>query len=367
MIDHRLAFGARKSPAIFNRLTQAVRRMMEKRGFKVVAYIDDFLVIAPTFNECLLAYNTLIYLLRSLGFRISWDKLVDPTQQLVFLGINIDSVNGTLTLDPKKQEEIRANLEKTLQMKRMTRAHLERLCGQLNWAANVIPWGRTQLCPLYTAFSRLKERGHKILTTNIENELHWWFMCLNQCDKPRPIWRNAATTQLATDACPKAGGAFYQSDWTYCNWSLDMPCLAAEHINIKELAAVLVATERWAHTFANHHVIVHTDNTAAAGMINKGSTRHPVALGLLKCLASAALANNFTIEAVHIPGLTNEIPDAISRLHEPGQIARFISLYRGQCTENSEQGFWLPNHMTVKSMLDLTPQIKSWLEVLYRQ
>ena len=43
LIDHRLPFGARKSPAIFHRLTQGVRRMMERRGYGgVIVYLDDF-------------------------------------------------------------------------------------------------------------------------------------------------------------------------------------------------------------------------------------------------------------------------------------------------------------------------------------
>ena len=51
--DTRLAFGAKSSPEIFHRLTQAVRRMMERRGFKtIIVYLDDFLIIGETKEEC---------------------------------------------------------------------------------------------------------------------------------------------------------------------------------------------------------------------------------------------------------------------------------------------------------------------------
>ena len=47
MYDTRLPFGARKAPSIFHRLTQAVRWEMSQRGFNaVIAYLDDFLIIA---------------------------------------------------------------------------------------------------------------------------------------------------------------------------------------------------------------------------------------------------------------------------------------------------------------------------------
>ena len=44
-VDTRLPFGGRSAPGIFHRLTQAVYRMMKRRGFVVIVYLDDFLVI----------------------------------------------------------------------------------------------------------------------------------------------------------------------------------------------------------------------------------------------------------------------------------------------------------------------------------
>ena len=42
LCDQRLPFGSRKSPAIFNRITQAVRRIMSDKGILCTAYLDDF-------------------------------------------------------------------------------------------------------------------------------------------------------------------------------------------------------------------------------------------------------------------------------------------------------------------------------------
>ena len=51
--------------------------MVVKRGVAaVVVYLVDFFICAPTMEECAAALNTL--LLRKLGFRINWDKVVDP-------------------------------------------------------------------------------------------------------------------------------------------------------------------------------------------------------------------------------------------------------------------------------------------------
>ena len=41
LYDKRLPFGARASPMVFHRLTQAICRMMARRGYTVLAYLDD--------------------------------------------------------------------------------------------------------------------------------------------------------------------------------------------------------------------------------------------------------------------------------------------------------------------------------------
>ena len=102
MYDTALPFGARKSPGIFHKLSQAVRKMMEEKGHKVVAYLDDFLIVADSKQQCQFGLSTLIKLLRDLGFSIAWHKVEGPTQQLTFLGIHINTINYSLQLPLEK-------------------------------------------------------------------------------------------------------------------------------------------------------------------------------------------------------------------------------------------------------------------------
>ncbi len=50
LVDTALGMGARKSPAHFNRITQAIRRCMIRRGFNCHAYLDDFLLPRALFG-----------------------------------------------------------------------------------------------------------------------------------------------------------------------------------------------------------------------------------------------------------------------------------------------------------------------------
>ena len=53
LYDTKLPFGAKRSPENFHCLTQSITRMMSRRGFFVVTYLDDFLIITDTKHDLL--------------------------------------------------------------------------------------------------------------------------------------------------------------------------------------------------------------------------------------------------------------------------------------------------------------------------
>ena len=112
MKDCKLPFGSKLAPGIFHTITQSVKRMMAKRGFTcMVVYLDDFLILAPSRAACQHAQTVLIQLLRKLGFQISWKKVVDPTQCIIFLGIELDTISMCLHLSEDRLHEIRRELQ----------------------------------------------------------------------------------------------------------------------------------------------------------------------------------------------------------------------------------------------------------------
>ena len=142
--DTRLPFGAKSSPEIFHRITQAVRRMMARRGFpNIVVYLDDFLVFGATRADCERAYNILVTLLQDLWFRISKQKLVPNTQRPVFPGVQLDTISSTMTLLQDKLTDLQAVLCCFQTKRRATKTQLQWLAGKLHWACRVVYGGRT--------------------------------------------------------------------------------------------------------------------------------------------------------------------------------------------------------------------------------
>ena len=176
LIDTALPFGSRLAPGIFNKLTQAVRRMMARLGYcNVIAYLDDFLVVGESHMECLEALNTLVFLLRDLGFSIAWDKVEGPTKSLVFLGVQIDSVKACLELPPDKLIKFSRLIKDTLSQKRISLKQLQVLAGKLNWAAAVVRGGRVYLRRVIDMMKPMHALRHKALISNeMREDLLWW-------------------------------------------------------------------------------------------------------------------------------------------------------------------------------------------------
>ena len=81
--------------------------------------------------------HTLINLLRQLGFAINWSKVEGPSQQLVFLGVVVDSATMTLALTTLKLKDFSDLLTMFLKKKRVSVRQLETLVGKLSWASQV--------------------------------------------------------------------------------------------------------------------------------------------------------------------------------------------------------------------------------------
>lgn len=160
-VDNRLCFGLSCAPFIFNRISNAIVRMMGRRGFRaVVNYLDDFL-IGSTQEECQRGLLTLINLLHYLGFNVSWRKVVSPTQRITFLGIELDSSIMSLRL-PEDKLTLLTDLVNTFSHEASaSKPQLQSLAGSLNFACQVVHGGRTFLRRVIDCLNKLKHSSHR--------------------------------------------------------------------------------------------------------------------------------------------------------------------------------------------------------------
>ena len=317
-VDTRLPYGGRRAPGIFHRLAQAVKRMMARRGFKmIVAYLDDFLIVASSWAQCMEAYECLLELLQNLGFEISFRKVVPPTQCLTFLGVQIDSVDRYLSLPQNKLADLQAFVQEFLYRRRACKRQLQVLAGKINWACQVVCRGRTFLRRILDAMNSLQSPSARFrFTPEFYADLLWWSQFLQVFNGKRMFLDTVPELTVQTDACFEAAGAIFNGDWRYFNFGAESKVLTDLHINYKEVLAVVMAAENWRDKWTNRHIIIHSDNQAAVSIINKGSTENPIIMYYLRRLFWLSAIFNFRITAKYIEGENNVIADdAISRLH----------------------------------------------------
>jgi hypothetical protein len=246
MYDAKLSFGARASPTIFHRLSQAVKRMMLRRGYTgIVAYQDDFLVTGSTYEKCLGAWNVMVHLLQELGFEINQKKLIHPCLSIVFLGIQLNMDTCELSLPEVKLQAIRACVAEFVNKKRATKHQLQVLVGKLNFAARVVRGARTFLRRLYNAISSLKKPHHKVrLQGAVRKDILFFHDFLSVFNGVAAFIDTTCVTPVLTDACILAGGAFHNGDIYYTVWEVDHPETDKMCINYKEAMVATLAIQR---------------------------------------------------------------------------------------------------------------------------
>ena len=331
--DTRLCFGASASVGIFHRITQSIVRMMHRQGHnKVMCYLDDFLLIGDTKTECQKSMDKLLQLLHKLGFTINWSKVVYPTQNIDFLGININSTANTLTIPKDKLQAIKQTVNKWIKKTKATKRELQSLIGIINWAAKCVKAVRPILHSLINLVKKLKKASHRIrIPRNTKLDLLYFntwcttfngVVLFNHATGPQPC------NTVFTDASPEAGGAYCCNDFLYSCWKRDYPHISPQSIYVKEMCAILLAFHRWSAYWQNKPVYIYTDNQAAEWAIKSGLTKCPGANDILREILWISAVYNIQIHVSYISTKRNYIADAISRMHEDKYLNSVIQLFK---------------------------------------
>ena len=137
-IDAVVAFGWVHGSAAFQRVGDAVTFIERKAGIKMVAYIDDYIIISPKLSAQR-HFDTLASILAQLGLPSNQDKQTPPCRALTCLGIKIDLDQNTLSIDPDKLASIYAECKSVVNRRHLTKRAFQSLLGKLLYLINVSP------------------------------------------------------------------------------------------------------------------------------------------------------------------------------------------------------------------------------------
>jgi len=250
------------------------------------------------------------------------DKTVGPTSKLIFLGLQIDSVEQTVSVPQEKLKKCTEKVENALACKEMPLRDLQSLIGSLSFICKAISPGRAFLRRLIDLTCGVKSPCFKIpLSVGAKSDLKMWLIFLRDYNGisiiPDQAWFGEEDLHLFTDACKSIGfGGFFRGKWFQGKWPKS--CVKYS-IAWMEFFPIVVAVVLWGNTLRGKRVVLRTDNQSVVDIINKQTSRCPSIMKLVRFFVLQCMKCNLAFCARHIPGKNNKVADALSRF----QMERF--------------------------------------------
>ena len=318
-VDTCLPFGLRSAPFLFNRLSDAIHWVLQ-HNYGVVHllhYLDDFFTAGPAnSNECMNNLTAMLSLCDKINAPVKSSKVEGPSTTLTFLGILLDTITMEASITQDGKEALLSELLYLRHRRNCTKRALLSLIGKLSFCCKVLPAGRIflrRLIDLSTTVSKLHH--HLSLTAEAKLDLQWWLDFLSQWSGKSLIlqsnWLHSGSMQLYTDASGTLGwGAYWSGRWLQRSWSTTQQ---TRDITWKELFAIVMAVHTWGIYWTKQKIVFHCDNQAVVDIWEKGTTRDPYIMALVRLLYFGAAQYNINVCVMHIPGAQNYIADALSR------------------------------------------------------
>ena len=315
-----LPFGLTSAPFVFTKLLKPVLHYLRCRGFRSVAYLDDFLCFGSTYQECLENITVTMTLFESLGFLVNKEKSVLlPSTKIVFLGLEYDSVRMTVGLPADKRSSVLHQVQLFSTLSSCVIRDFASLLGTLNFCCQAIPYGRVYLKRLERLrFLALLHANQDFdarmrLPLSLHHEFLWWSNALPQA--VTPIRRTNFQLEIFSDASNSGWGACANSVSVGGPWEPEQFSL---HINCKELLAAFYGLRTFAAGLSSSSVLLRIDNTTAVAYVNKmGGIQSPVLNGISRDIWQFCEARSLFIFASYIPSAQNVDADLASRADNP--------------------------------------------------
>jgi hypothetical protein len=173
-----LPMGAAVSCALFESFSTALHWFVQNQSGceDILRYLDDFLFGGSAGStQCKDILKLFQNSCKLWSVPLAVNKTVEPTEVLIFLGIEFDTMNMVMLLPDEKLIELRNKIESCLACTKISLRDLQSLIGTLNFACQVIVPGRAFCLRLIDATCNVRRSHHKIRATlAMKDDLRVW-------------------------------------------------------------------------------------------------------------------------------------------------------------------------------------------------
>ena len=199
-------------PLYHLRKLKPVVKLLRQKGDLLVVYLDDFLILGRSYDECVYNVEQTLKLLSYLGFLNNYEKCsLIPSNICTFLGFVYNSKNLTRSLPEEKQNRILKMLRQFSSLLKCKIRDLSKIIGTLVSACPAIKYGFMHIKILerykYLALKQSNGDYNKNLNMSQEilNSLIWF---INKIPNTfNQIRINSYLIEVFTDASNSGWGA----------------------------------------------------------------------------------------------------------------------------------------------------------------
>ena len=140
----------------------------------------------------------------------------------------------------------------------------------------------------------------------------WWKCLLHQWSGRSFFPPPSNAYHVFSDASGSWGcGAFAEMvGWFQAPWPSEWHEV---DISVKELVPVTIAAALWGLQWSNKHICFNSDNMAVEEVLQRRTAKSPPLMHLLRCVSPYSAVYGFHFTARHVPGVLNDVADALSR------------------------------------------------------
>lgn len=324
-VDKVLSLGCAISCQLFESFSTVLEWIVRSKSKRdsVDHYLDDFLFAGARYSsDCSMLMRIFAEVCDDLGVPLAADKTVGPTHILIYLGLEINTLEMCVKIPSEKLQALKEMLLCFLNKKKMTLKELQSLVGSLNFCSRAIPCASAFNRRFYDATVGLTNpRHHLRISASMKEDMSMWVMfldCFNGAVYfPESQWLESEQLQLFTDS---AGGsdlgcaAILGSRWCFLAWpAVWRNTDILRDITFLELVPIALAFHLWAELLQNKKILLRTDNKALVFILNKKSSKSKRIMQLLRPSVLQAMLHNIHFKARHVDGILNRLADSVSR------------------------------------------------------
>jgi hypothetical protein len=370
-----LMFGAKSSPTLWGRcaafLARSGQSLFDPSELLLQLFVDDTLAqAAGNKDRTRLLFTCLLLWWTVLGAKVAWQKGAIG-KQVDWIGASLQHTEKAIIVSIKQEILISfSDLIKNFLGSNVVRTKaLRSLCGKGAFIAGLVTVIRPFVAELWAALADASARDQALDSSSravrrsrpsgtvwrkqIQHALVWLSAFIAQAEqrliRSFPVCE-ASRTRLAfwTDASPwgvgailvtSCAGAFQVLEWLATplfDFELELFGLTRGEPNgqaFYEALAVVVAARAWNHLFvqgAYASFAVRSDSLAALNSARKLSSSDPRLNATMQELALVVATSGVQLDLLeHTPGISNKLPDSLSRKSQPGPTWRLPKQLRG--------------------------------------